>query len=172
MRTQEAYELMRVYLTRPGACRAEDGDGCMYETTIQGVLHRCAVGCLLTAQDLAQEVEINAEDLANDWASGRHGESVALRDFRGTVHDILLAGYMPSALTSDDEVEDERLFAFLTDAQRLHDHAGSWPEDLFNVTLLDDLAAHHGLEVVKEEEVGVPQETQVQEPVAVTASVV
>ena len=50
MTTQDAYERMRIYLTRPGARQAKNMPGpqgvCLYETDIEGELHRWAVGAL------------------------------------------------------------------------------------------------------------------------------
>lgn len=174
MTVQQAYELMRVYLTRPGACQALGENGCMYETAIGYDVHRCAVGCLLTEQDLSQEIAIDDPALIenNETMLRRIGQTVQLRDFSGTLADVLAVGYTPSILVTDDELQDELMFDFLASAQTLHDTASHWKDGVFEVWRLDELARRHGLRVVSEEEVGVPQETQVQEPVAVGASVV
>ena len=143
MTTQEAYELMRVYLTRPGAQRAISNlpKVCRYETIIDGELQRCAIGCLLSPETLAATVEIDDETDAPEWQVGLE---VELRDFCGSLDAIYMQGY---TLPELDDVSHN----FLAEAQSIHDCAGSWREGKFDVRLLDGLAEKHGLTVVTEE---------------------
>lgn len=131
MTTQEAYEMMRIYLTRPGAVRAvNESDDCMYETHIRGEIHRCAVGCLLTPDSLD---ELSGEEFQRP-----------LREFVGTIGHVLREFSVPELRSVD--------FQFLQEAQRLHDDEGSWIGGFFNVRRLDALADRYGLQVVKDEE--------------------
>lgn len=135
MNTQEAYELMRVYLTREGARQAVDNDGdCLYETTIGRELHRCAVGCLLMPSSLDERAQP-----VNNLVE----QQVALRHYLGSVEGLLRRFSVP-------ELRDVEL-GFLRDAQELHDKAENWKGGKFNVALLDDLAHNYGLDVVKDE---------------------
>lgn len=138
METQQAYELMRTYLTRPGARRAVarfDGDEfCRYETTIEGELHRCAIGCLLSPAALAETREYYDENLG--W-----NVTGALRDFAGSLGDVLEAGF---SVVDIQDCDPE----FLNAAQRIHDAEASWESGKFNVALLDDAARDLGLTVI------------------------
>lgn len=172
MTVQQAYELMRVYLTRPGARQAGALGNCMYETVIKEELHRCAVGCLLTPEDLSQSVLISHETAAELSAMKTHvGEMVELRDFQGSFGSALMAGYRPSIMEIEDQVEGETMFNFLEEAQGLHDSKANWETGKFDVQKLDMLAHRYRLKVVREE-AGVQEEAQVQKPVAVATSVV
>jgi len=134
MNTQEAYEYMRVYLTREGARQATDDRGdCLYETTIGGELHRCAVGCLLTPESLNGRARptLDVE------------KPVMLRDYLGSVDGLLRRFSVPELRDVDK--------GFLLAAQKLHDERENWKGGRFKVELLDDLAHNYGLKVVKDE---------------------
>lgn len=149
MGTQEAYELMRIYLARPGARQASVGGQCRYEITIDDVVHRCAIGCLFTPGSLAQVITVDeATAAATDYDEG---DQVALRDFRGGLATIMQAGYDTPEL---DDVQGE----FLDEAQWLHDKKDNWAENGFNIAALDDLARSFKLDVVIDEPQGAPQE--------------
>ena len=144
MNTQEAYEYMRVYLTREGARQAVAGYGdCMYEAYMEGEPHRCAVGCLLTAESL-NERSLPTDDLE---------EPVILRNYLGSADGLLRRFSVP-------ELRDVEV-GFLLGAQELHDEGENWTGGRFNVALLDDLAHNYGLKVVVDEPV---VETPVTEP--------
>lgn len=131
MNTQEAYEYMRVYLTREGARQATDDQGdCMYEAVVGGELHRCAVGCLLTPKSLNSKSQPRV----------RGEKRITLRDYLGSAEGLLRRFPVP-------ELRDVEL-KFLVDAQELHDEAENWKGGRFNVALLDGLALNYGLKVV------------------------
>ncbi len=120
MTTQEAYEKIRAWLTRPNAERAwsEDRAQCLYDT---GNGNRCAVGILLTDETLF-------EDGANECIEAVEG---------------LIASIDPPELRDVDQ-------KFLVVAQNLHDHERHWDEEgRFRVERLDEAAKWFGLEVVK-----------------------
>lgn len=150
MTTQEAYELMRTYLTRPGAQRAFN-KVCRYETVIDMETHRCAVGCLLTPRSLAATVKV--EDGSGVFAESMWGKVVPLRRFLGNLEAVYLAGYEIPEL---EEVDHD----FLAEAQAVHDQVLNWTDGKFNVAALDAAARIHGLKVVTDEPVveGAPQE--------------
>lgn len=150
MTTQNAYEMMRVYLTRPGARQATATPlgPCSYEVALEGELHRCAIGCLLSPAALAQTVTFDketADELSTDpgvWA---------LRDFSGGIGAICQAGYNLEEL---DEVDGD----FLEGTQAIHDNIHNWETGVFNVGALDAFAARQGLQVVTDEPQGAPRE--------------
>lgn len=150
MDTQEAYELMRIYLTRPGARQAtvQVGNPCNYEINLDGFIHRCAVGCLLTESTLSQEVMIGEE---TDLYSYKTGDIVRLRDFMG---NLSVLGEVGFRLPELDQVD----LGFLDEAQSIHDNHNNWSENGFIVEILDDLARRFKLEVVTDEPQGAPQE--------------
>jgi hypothetical protein len=128
MDTQLAYEGMRAYLTRPGARPAVDinadgfWDSCYYEKDFDGEVHRCAVGCLLSPEALA---ELEREGALTSGFEGAHDKSAALRrDLAGV---------------------DKR---FLLDAQIIHDSSENWEDGKFDPIALDVLAAENGLKIV------------------------
>lgn len=146
MTTQQAYEMMRIYLTRPGARQASlDGGACSYETEMFGEVHRCAIGCILSPAGLAETVMID-DELHED-----HGLTHVLRDFEGGLGDLYCAGFKIEELLGVDH-------GFLQGAQCLHDDESNWREGKFRVALLDGLAIRHGLLPVKD---GVPEEEPV-----------
>lgn len=144
MTTQQAYEMMRVYLTRPGAVRAVDSEigYCAYEAVVDGVLQRCAVGCLLTPGTLSQEMDFTYEESSE----GQNG-IVQLREFQGNVEQLHKDGYVLPELDGVDE-------DFLLKAQVLHDNSNNWTDSGFNVDMLDVLAEKHDLTVVVDKPVG------------------
>lgn len=129
MTTQEAYELMRAYLTRPGARQAYSPDKgqCQYETRIEGETHKCAVGCLLTPASLRSKGATDAP----------------LRNYMGGALGVL-ANYKPPELMFVEQL-------FLNDAQTVHDNPDNWKGGSFNAAALDMVAVQHGLRVVKNE---------------------
>jgi len=148
MTTQEAYELMRVYLTRPGARRAVGEVSCRYETVILDEVHRCAVGCLLSPETLNQTRYISQElaEQAGFENMSQVGTWVRLADLLGglsTMHELAYE------LPEFDEVD----LGFLEDAQYIHDIAHNWEGGKFNVMKLDELAADFGLTVVRDKPV-------------------
>lgn len=149
MTTQEAYELMRTYLTRPGARRAWD-DVCLYETVIDDATHRCAVGCLLTPATLDSEVHIDVDGGFDEFMWGKN---VPLRQFHGNLQAAYQAGYEIPELDGVDH-------NFLATAQAVHDDIQNWENGTFNVAALDYAARKFGLKVVTDEPVveGAPQE--------------
>lgn len=154
MNEQQAYEMMRVYLARPGAQQALSEDGCLYETTIRGELHRCAIGCLLTPETLGQEQLVPYDHQPPEFAQEEKDILVELRDFRGGLASVLHYGYeLP-------EFAEMHNFAFIEAAQSLHDSASCWAGGRFDVSQLDKLAARHRLTVVTDEPVeqGAPRE--------------
>lgn len=129
MNTQQAYELMRVYLTREGARQATNGNGdCMYEAVIGGEVHRCAVGCLLTPRSLNSYSET---------------EDASLRNSINGVEGLLVEFYVPEL----DDVD----VTFLSGAQSVHDDGDNWQGGKFDVSKLDELAERFGLTVVADE---------------------
>lgn len=155
MTTQEAYELMRVYLTRPGASWAGDDKGCLYETVIRGATHRCAVGCLLSPETLNQTRYISHEFAENHFDdTDQGGKNVRLRKLRGSAEMLFDIGYDLPEL-------DGVSHGFLTSAQACHDDQRNWPPNGgFNVAALDWIAADYGLTVVNDEPAikGAPRE--------------
>jgi hypothetical protein len=148
MTTQEAYELMRVYLTRPGARRAANEGTCQYEAVMLGEVHRCAVGCLLSPETLNQTRYISeefAEDAGFDDTT-QVGMHVRLADLRGGLATIHGLEYVLPEL---DEVD----FDFLEGAQYVHDNKNNWKGGKFDVVELDKLAGRHGLTVVSDKPV-------------------
>ena len=150
MTTQEAYELMRIYLTRPGARRAViwGGSACMYEMVEMGEVHRCAVGCLLSPETLNQTRYISleiAEELGFHERS-QVGSSVRLADLRGGLSAVVGLKYDVPEL---EEVDG----GFLEEAQFIHDNKENWVGGKFNVVALDVLAADYDLTVVRDEPV-------------------
>lgn len=144
--------MMRVYLTRPGAQRASDGDACWYEMEADGVLHRCAIGCLLTEQSLSETRYISAE-FAQQNCHEQSEQTIPLRDLRGGIAVMLQLGYDPPELRDVDP-------GFLEQAQVCHDAACNWEDGVFKVEELDELAARYTLTVVDEPE-GAPREEAV-----------
>ena len=143
MNTQEAYEYMRVYLTREGARQAIDKAGdCMYEGRIEGAIHRCAVGCLLTPESLNERMQSGSQ--CGDE------RTVTLRDYLGSVVGVLKHFSVPELRDIDRN--------FLDEAQKLHDERENWKGGKFNVALLNDLAHDHGLKVMMDELVEVEPE--------------
>jgi hypothetical protein len=146
LNTQEAYELMRIYLTRPGARQAVESpdESCRYEIVLDGEIHRCAIGCLLSPQALEETVLLSNEDGELDGTpmEDKAGEVVALKDFLGGLSALAQAGYSLDDLA---DVEGD----FLDGAQALHDSEGCWENGMFDVRRLDELAARHGLKVVE-----------------------
>lgn len=141
MTTQEAYEIMRVYLGRPGARQAQGcDDACRYETAIEGEIHRCAVGCLLGPETLKQTKLITME-FADAVGTHQGGRVVALADFVGDATHLSEVGYVVPELDDVDE-------AFLIKAQSLHDSATSWSDGRFDIDKLDALARDFGLDVI------------------------
>lgn len=136
MTTQQAYENMRTYLGRPGAQRAYTPIVCRYETQILDQIHRCAVGCLLTPQTLAQ-TKIVGDD--------HNRVEMPLRDFCGTLKAVYASGY---ELPELEDVDHD----FLASAQAIHDNLGSWEEHTV-ILQLDALARGFGLTVVTDEPV-------------------
>jgi hypothetical protein len=126
--TQAAYERMRAYMTRPGAHQAKgEDDNCSYavwEDNDSPVLevNRCAVGCLLPFNLLAEEEDIEGTGIRFlVERNERVARAVELIDLD-----------------------------FLSGAQTIHDTDGNWDEDgfNFNVEALDYFAAkNHGLKV-------------------------
>jgi hypothetical protein len=118
-RTQQAYERIRAWLTRPGATRATgDGGNCVYYDRDTG--NRCAVGCLLS-DDVAHNVadtEFSVRGLIEKDAGAR-------KDLEGI------------------DVE------FLSVAQSYHDQRDNWSDGGFKVELLDRLASNFKLKVVQ-----------------------
>lgn len=143
MTTQEAYEMMRIYLTRPGAMQAKGENSCMYETYIGAELHRCAVGCLLSPVALGQTID--APDAYVDEAV------LVLRDFNGSLSSLYEVGFELKELAEVDH-------GFLEGAQVLHDEDDNWIGGVFNVVKLDALAYRNGLMVVVDDRQGVPLE--------------
>jgi hypothetical protein len=147
MTMQEMYELMRIYLTRPGARQAIVEGNCVYESAIEGEIHRCAIGCLLTPPQLGEKVLITQE-IADEQKTMIPfvGEEVALRDFQGSLAGLTMAGY---SWTQD---LDDSKFDFLASAQSIHDLPVNWGPEGFRVEALDSIAARRGLKVVTEVE--------------------
>lgn len=131
MTNQEAYENMRVYLTRPDAQRAwcAGAFGCSYEVQLDDMsTHRCAVGCLLSPASI--------EFLRN--GSALTGVSV---------HEIFIEDYYAPVVAELDGVDGD----FLQNAQKCHDAKENWVSGVFNVKELDDLADSWGLRVVSDQ---------------------
>lgn len=149
MDTQQAYEMMRVYLTRPGALRAVGDKGnCMYETRVNGELHRCAIGCILPLSALDSTAVV--EEVSGDEPQA--GAMVELRDFQGGILSLFEQNFDLSSLDNVD-------LGFLEVAQGIHDKGSSWVLNKFNVALLDAAAADYGLKVVNDDApVGAPRE--------------
>lgn len=131
MDTQTAYEMMRVYLTRPGARRAftitkSGSEWCAYETQMDGEIHRCAVGCLLSPTALDEE---------------------GFAGYMGDIDQVWDEGAL-FWLVKDELADIE--FDFLRAAQEIHDSESNWEGGYFHVEKLDQLAAEFELEVVKE----------------------
>lgn len=127
MTTQEAYERMRIYLTRPGARQAKTEPGpnglCLYEVELDGAPHRCAVGCLLAPDTIA---------------SCKH-------DSGATVFALVVEYPLAERDLANVDLD------FLAGCQCLHDDPGNWEHGVFNVRWLDALARDYGLNVVSDE---------------------
>ena len=100
---------------------------------MNGVVHRCAVGCLLTPSTLAQTI---GEDETDDLC--------ALRDFSGTIEAVMAQDFQLPELTDVDP-------SFLDYAQQIHDEAANWDGGVFKVSELDEVARAFGLRVVKDD---------------------
>lgn len=153
MTTQQAYEAVRQYLTRPGARQAmfPGRKFCEYQTEIDGVVHRCAVGCLLSADAISEIAEYEFE--------GGVEALLSPEDWGEKTDD-----WGPLAVSELVDVDSN----FLSSAQGLHDEPGNWDGGVFAVDKLDQIAREYGLRVVDEEGGRVlEKEATVQEPVAI-----
>lgn len=132
MNTQQAYERMRAWLTRPGARRAISQDGsCYYEVQYGGDdgMQRCAVGALLSDEAIQQLKETGL-----------------IRKSLGTVMSCKSSASL--MIAELDGIKQ----GFLRAAQALHDNEDSWVGGKFRVDLLDHSASIHGLEVITDDE--------------------
>lgn len=139
MNTQQAYEMMRIYLGRPGARRAYGSTTCMYEIQIQGKMHRCAIGCLLSPETLNQTRQVRH----------RHPRRpimgvCALKDISGGLATVRGLGYELPELDGVNPL-------FLEEAQMAHDNLMNWAGNKFNMESLDQVARLYGLKVVGDE---------------------
>jgi hypothetical protein len=135
--TQEVYELMRVYLTRPGARQATRDGLCRYEALKDGEIHRCAIGCLLGPDTLSQvRFYDNGGQCRGDYE---------LRVFPGSLEALFEASFELPELDGAD-------YEFLASAQTLHDNGENWLGGHFHVRALDELARRYGLRIVSDED--------------------
>jgi hypothetical protein len=148
MTTQVAYEMMRTYLGRPGARRAydEELEVCRYETMLEGELHRCAVGCLFTADGLSERATIADPNIAE--AVGVAPGTWEVREFEGGLAGLQIAGFELPEIADVDG-------SFLEGAQMIHDDICAWENGTL-ISKLDKLAERCGLTVVSDEAEGVP----------------
>lgn len=132
MTTQQAYEMMRTYMTRPGAQMAGDESGnCFYETQFPDGVQRCAVGCVLTPDTLLRTGK-------EQWCD------IPIKDYSGSVRGLMDYYDVP-------ELQFVSL-DFLSDAQNVHDKSENWAKGKFDVAKLDAVAKKHGLTVVSGEQ--------------------
>lgn len=131
MTQQEAYEQVRAWLTRPGAQRAQQGqEVCRYRITMEdGTVQKCAVGCLLSEEDL-------------DRSMGSF-----LGDLDELFHEYGVPDYFQPLVYFDDDM-DVYHSPFLQEMQNAHDNVNNWSEDGFNVVALDNVARSFQLTVV------------------------
>lgn len=123
--TQQAYETMRTYLTRPGARQATwpNSPSCAYRTELDGEVHCCAVGILFTSEDMEHfgtfqggidEIYENHEERGEELPAG----------IKGIDYNLLQA------------------------AQEVHDNIDNWRDGVFNAEALDKKAEELGLRPV------------------------
>lgn len=137
MTTQEAYEKMRAWLTRPGATRAHNGMYCEYATR-DG--NRCAIGGILSPAALSEVHDLHGsvDEIIGDQ-EGWYDDGTGA---------VLTEPIWPTAYAELKDVEP----MFLGLAQTLHDYEENWADGVFDVAQLDALAACHGLTVVTDEQ--------------------
>jgi hypothetical protein len=128
MTTQEAYEQIRSYFSRPDAALAATttGDTCFYRQPMpDGSVRKCAVGCLIP--DELYDLELDEQNVAGDHAMVWTNE---LREF-----------------FQDVDVD------FINEAQAAHDGTasshGHFAVSAF-IARLDKVADRHHLKVVSE----------------------
>lgn len=153
MTTQEAYERMRVYFSRPGAKRAlapghwtdDDEPVCVYRTPDGDA---CAAGCLIPDELYTPAIErSSAGVLFTGQVPVRNEDGAPIPGEAINIPEI-------AAFLADIDVK------FLDEAQHLHDRAnvsyykdGDWVEEPNTVTRflteLDALAEKTGLDVAR-----------------------
>ena len=114
------------------------------------MLHRCAIGCLLTEAGLSETVSI---DTTTAFEHSTIWGDVSVRAIGANLASLQELGFKLHDL---DGVNHE----FLDEAQVIHDSTSNWDADgfNFNVKALDDMAFEYGLTVPVEESEGAPLE--------------
>lgn len=136
MKTQEAYERIREFFSRPDAQLAKRGDGGMPACFYRGDSNpasplRCAVGCLIPDELYVPELDEGLGVVEIRDAAVTDGDEAAR-----ALAEFFEAG------TSGAEADD--LWAFLAEAQNAHDSSGDTEEF---VKMLNSIAKSHNLEV-------------------------
>ena len=104
--TQEVYEHIRAYFSRPEAVLAKGDNGwCQYRTA-EG--NKCAVGCLIPDEMYFQVVDSDDSGLSEQRIEEHPVEEIVEW---GQLHDLL----------NGDSDEGRRKLAFLTATQKAHD---------------------------------------------------
>jgi len=134
MDTQEAYERMREYFSRPDAVLAkivwnDAGATCSYRDE-NG--NKCAVGCLISDELYDSYLEEKQQTLGE----AIEGAFVGL---------IINESPILKELLNGEDSEGARKLAFLSKSQYLHDNQANTPEHF--IDLLDDLASSFDLKV-------------------------
>jgi hypothetical protein len=114
---QEAIDRVAEYLTRPGAQRAADNDGCcQYATIIGGREHRCAIGCLLSDTQLEEARQVH----------GMADELLEIESIREALQQLFVASLRLNG-KQDAGVEDTLAWRL----QDAHDTPMNWDETGF-----------------------------------------
>lgn len=146
MTTQEAYETIRAYFSRPDAVLARGTKGeCQYRTPDGNA---CAVGCLIPDELYYMEVEMSEDDGYSTVEYSTVGGAIE-GNLVNDIYEVDLPGDILDTLkeiVNGDDEEGQRKLRFLNEAQQKHDHAASNAPGL--VELLDVLASEFNLDLV------------------------
>lgn len=136
MTTQEAYERIREYFSRPGAELGKSDHGSCAYITASGA--KCAVGCLIP------------DEILSKWGNSLN-ESGSLEGLKDGVVDNYGHFFMAfrdipglQELLNGEDAEGQRKFDFLSEAQKRHDDSFTKTAEQF-VAKLDVLAGEFGL---------------------------
>lgn len=128
--TQEVYEFIRAYFSRPNARLAKvDGVQCVYRDRIDGA--KCAVGCLIS------------DELYDSPRGADYDESLGESIEGNSVDEIVTLSDQLRDLLDGNTPEGRKKLDFLKRAQYSHDLLSDTAADL--VVLLDDIALDYEL---------------------------